>query len=264
MTRNTLLAQGVERFSRSASYRRRFLWKKPQHKTRRTAPKVVAKAKVPKSPLAKIKVKPFGKETRTIKKKKTPSYYPEEDVRHRLRSRKNKHHPTRLRSSIKPGTVLILVSGRFRGHRVVFLRQLKSGLLLVTGPFKINGVPLRRVNQAYVIATSTRVDLTGLNIDKKFNDNYFRIPRKSKATKAEAEKKPEAAAAAAPAAAAEKKKDIFSSKKKKGGLPTSKVEDQKALDALLLPRVKQVPLLRQYLRELFTLRKGQYPHRMKF
>jgi len=36
-------------------------------------------------------------------------------------------------------------------------------VLLVTGPFKVNGVPLRRINARYVIATSTTVDLKGVD-----------------------------------------------------------------------------------------------------
>lgn len=111
-----------------------------------------------------IKKKHGGKFPTTPKKKavadaapaKAPRFYPADDVPKPL-AHNTVRKPAKLRSSITPGTVLILLAGRFKGKRVVFLRQQPSGLLLVTGPFKVNGVPVRRVNQAYVIATSAKV-----------------------------------------------------------------------------------------------------------
>jgi large subunit ribosomal protein L6e len=96
--------------------------------------------------------------TRLIPATRASRYYPTDDVLLPKKSKKSTPLVS-LRPTIIPGTVLILLAGRYRGKRVVFLKQLQSGLLLVTGPYRINGVPLRRVNQAYVIATSTQINL---------------------------------------------------------------------------------------------------------
>ena len=55
--------------------------------------------------------------------------------------------------------------------------------LSIVGPYKVNGVPLRRVAQAYVISTSVSVDLSNFKIPEHLNDQFFkREPRKKKRT----------------------------------------------------------------------------------
>jgi len=200
---------------------------------------------VEKKPKA-LRVKEFNKtEKRTIHPKGARHYPTEKPNRP---ARKQNHNPSKLRKSITPGTVLIVLSGRFRGKRVVFLKQFQpSGLLLVTGPFKINGVPLRRINQAYVIATSTHVDLADLKVPSKLDDAYFRKPKTVKKAKTE--------------------ENFFAggkTEKKKKVVDAARVTDQKEVDTQVLEAVKKVPHLKEYLNAKFTLSKRQYPHLLKF
>ena len=58
-------------------------------------------------------------------------------------------------------------------------------MLLVTGPFKVNGVPLRRVNHRYVIATKTKIELKGIDektVEKAAGEGYFTRDKAQKKT----------------------------------------------------------------------------------
>jgi large subunit ribosomal protein L6e len=163
-----------------------------------------------------------------------------------VKSSKTAQKPAPLRSSITPGTVLILLAGRFRGKRVVFLKQLSSGLLLVTGPYKVNGVPLKRVNQAYAIATSTKVDISSVKLSSKLDDALFQRIKESRI----------------------KKHTLLKEGVKKDTEGKAISAERKALqtevDSQLRPIIKKVPSLTSYLGSSFTLKKGQAPHAMKF
>merc|ERR1711957_674269 len=82
------------------------------------------------------------------------------------------------------GAIAIVLAGVHKGKRVIVLKQLGTGLLLVTGPHKLNGCPMRRVNQRYLLATSAKVDVSGVNVPENINDKYFarvklrRLPRR--------------------------------------------------------------------------------------
>lgn len=156
---------------------------------------------------------------------------------------KVRQNAPRVRKSITPGTVLIILAGRFRGKRVVCLKPLESGLLLVSGPYKINGVPLRRVNQAYVIATSTKVDVSKVNVTSITDDYFSRAKDESK----EGEDEFFEGDAPKPAVVSDQRK-----------------ADQKKVDADLLKVVAGVPMLEGYLAARFSLTSSDKPHNMQF
>merc|ERR1712160_222263 len=103
---------------------------------------------------------------------------------------------------------------------------------------KINGVPLRRVNQVYVIATSTKVDVSGLT------DTFFAREKVQK-TKKEGD-------------------EFFKADEEKSKLPQAKKDMQKKIDTQLMPAVEKVTNLYHYLNAKFTLTKNDKPHEMKF
>jgi large subunit ribosomal protein L6e len=166
-------------------------------------------------------------------------WYPADDVSRAVRTKKAK--APKLRSSIKAGQVLILLSGRFRGKRVVFLKQLSSGLLLVTGPHKVNGVPLKRVNQVYTMSTSTTVDLKGVDV-AKVDDATFKRAQQRKGYKS--------------------CRKFFSEEAAKSTVSAERVALQKSVDAALKKNCKKDMLA--YLKARFTLTDGDKPHAMKF
>mmetsp|Transcript_26919 Transcript_26919/g.20135 ORF Transcript_26919/g.20135 Transcript_26919/m.20135 type:complete len:176 (-) Transcript_26919:29-556(-) len=149
----------------------------------------------------------------------------------------------KLRKGLEPGKVLILLSGRFRGKRVVFLKQLPSGLLLVTGPLKVNGVPLKRVNQSYTISTSTMVSVQGVDVSK-VDDALFK--------KAKVAKKPGQA-------------QFFDDKAKKE-VSAERKGLQKSVDAALIKNLKadKEKLITKYLQARFSLVNSDKPHLMNF
>ncbi|GAO14423.1 uncharacterized protein UV8b_02630 [Ustilaginoidea virens] len=196
---------------------------------------------------AKPTTKKFGKSSRDVPahSEKAQKWYPADDESAPKQVRKS-IRPWAPRKSLQPGTVLILLAGRFRGKRVVLLKALDQGVLLVTGPFKINGVPLRRVNSRYVIATSLKVDVSGLDtkkIEEIAQPKYFTAEKaKEKAGEEAFFKQGEKA---------EKKK-----------INSSRAADQKAVDKALIANIKKVDMLASYLASSFSLRKGDKPHEM--
>merc|ERR1711990_1272531 len=182
------------------------------------------------------------KEIAKGEEKKTPRFYPTEDKKVKLTNSRANNKQTKLKASLVPGAVVILLAGRFKGKRAVFLKQLDSGLCLITGPYQVNGIPLRRVPQSYVIGTSTVVDVSGVD-SSSVDDSMFKKP---KSAKKKSEDGP------------------FAAKEDKAPLCDEAKALQAKVDASLVKAIESEDLLKGYLRSKFSLSHGQYPHEMSF
>lgn len=257
-SRNSVLKNGVMKLSRGAVYKKKGMYKRPKR---------VVKVTPEQKPKETTKTAAPGSDARTAPVRHTRRYYLAEVERKPVKVHKAQR-PTRLRRSLRPGTVVIILAGRYlgrvrlaarafarppsrspvtdapRGQRAIFLKQLPSGLLLINGPYKVNGVPLRRIDQRYVIATSTKIDIKGIKL-AAIEDVMFKRP------KVRADKSTE--------------KAFFGEEKREVKVrDPERVKLQKTIDAGLLEAIKKVPMCKEYLSAPFSLKKGQYPHAMKF
>merc|ERR1712096_228627 len=217
-----VLVKGINRLSRSAMFAKRFAHVYKANTT-----------KTEKRMAAALKEKVVGGDNnggkRMVRTKKMPKYYPTEDKPRKLRSHGKKcfkDHVRKLRSSITPGTVLTLLAGPHAGKRVVFLKQLDTGLLLV-------------------IATSTKIDISQVNVPEHLNDAYFKRKNLSKPKHGEGE--------------------IFDDKAEEYTVSDQRKADQAAVDSQLMVAVKAADkYMEGFLATKFTLQTGDYPHKMKF
>lgn len=240
---------GIMRLSKGRMFHKRGLWLIEKWKKQNEKKPGETKSKQPTRIIKKgIKGEKNGG-SRQVRAVRFPKYYPTEEKPRKLFTNKKpfSQHKHKLRPSITPGTILILVAGRHAGKRVVFLKQLQSGLLLVTGPYKVNGCPLRRINQIYVIATSKKIDISKVNLPENLNDQFFNRIKAKKQKPAEGE--------------------IFEKKEEAYKVSEERKAAQLNVDKQLISVIKASPeksLLAGYLKTRFGLSSRQYPHKMKF
>jgi large subunit ribosomal protein L6e len=233
--RNYALECGVYRFGKGKMYHKKAIYKF----NKKAAP---VKAATPKPTFVEKPVKGAKNgETRMVRVKRLRNDVPTIEKKPAGTSVNFfSKHKRSLRPTLTPGKICILLAGAHKGKRVVVLKQLASGLVLITGPMKLNGCPMRRVNQIYLLATATEVDISAVALPETINDDYFKHAKAEKVKKAEG--------------------DIFTSKKEEYKPSEQRKADQDNVDKQMLEAIKKHPeaaSLKSYFKATFMLSKGR-------
>jgi len=239
------LAPGVMRFSRARMYHKKGLWAKKPFKAVKKVVKSADRFKA-----KKVGGDKNGKERKVLVRKSSRLLNSYRETPKRAAHKRKTPAVHKLRKTITPGTVLILLAGRHKGKRVVFLKQLqKSGALLVTGPMKMNNVCMRRISSAFVIATTTKLDIGKYKVPEHITDAYFKRAAKPKRTHNK------------------EGEDIFAESKKAYVVSQQRKDDQKTVDAVVMEALRKhadKKMLFGYLGSKWSIRKGEAPHKMHF
>merc|ERR1712228_809820 len=241
--RNYALECGVYRFGRSKMYHKKAIYKfkgkKAAEKASTAGPTFVEKP---------VKGAKNG-ETRMVRVKRLRNDVPTQEKAPAGTSVNFfSKHKRSLRPTLTPGKICIVLAGAHKGKRVVVLKQLASGLVLITGPMKLNGCPMRRINQIYLLATENSLDVSAVKLPENINDDYFKHAKAPKAKKTEGG-------------------DIFAAKKEEYKVSDARKADQETVDKQVLEAIKKHPegaSLKAYMKAIFSLSKGQFPHTMAF
>jgi len=278
------LTAGLTRRTRAGDYHQKGLW---AVKAKNGGFWPVAEKKTPEVVEKKLK----NGEVVYKLKNRNPHAFPLRKPTHKKAPKQNK--PT-TRASLVPGRVAIILAGEKKGSRVVVLKTLASGLVLVTGPKRLNSVSLRRVAPAYLIATSVTVDLKSVEklLEEKkkiLSDDLFRRTRteekpakKEKVARESFHKKEEEVEAIvteesgkklspeekkkrkAESRSAKRKADVQSFEERKKRRLDNYGEAGSKIDELITKEINKTPLLAKYMATRFSLLPGQHPHSMKF
>lgn len=180
----------------------------------------------------------------------------------------------KLRKSIEVGKIAIILAGKHMGKRCIITKILPSGLVVVTGPYAINGVPIKRIDPRYLIVTSTNIfsiDNMGrlkenfVTKAEQIDDSLFLKPKEIKARQKKLLKKKEEGEE-------EENQSLFMNgfldalhEIRKTDPKMQKIEEiQRDIGNLLKPDIEKNEVIKAYLKTKFTLRNDMIFHKMKF